>query len=833
MLIRYCIIDEVIGFLSESAVVRGENMAVGKNKFKEDFLKKLITMHAKNFEEATNYERYSALGSLIRDYAAMDWIRTDEEYRRKNTKQVYYFSIEFLLGKLLGSNLLNLGLEKVCEEVLQELGCTLKDIESAEHDAGLGNGGLGRLAACFLDSMASLGIPGHGCGIRYRYGFFQQKFIDGYQVELPENWLREGNVWEMRKACKAVEVRFGGKVTAEYENNKLKFKHADYETVLAVPYDIPIIGYNNGTVNTLRLWSAESPEKDFDLPSFSRGDYMKAVENKYSAESISQVLYPDDSFPEGRKLRLKQQYFFVSAGLQSIVRAYKRTNDSIYDFDKKVAVHINDTHPAIAIPELMRILIDQEGVDWDTAWEITTNTISYTNHTILSEALEKWPIDMFKPLLPRIYMIIEEVNEWFCKELWNRYPGQWDKISGMAIIADGHVRMAHLAIVGSHSVNGVAKMHTEILKKKELADFCHFYPYKFNNKTNGITHRRWLLKCNPELARLLNDKIGAGWIKHPADLIRFLKYQEDPEVQERVRQIKQNNKLELAKIIKDGYSIDIDVNSIFDIQIKRMHAYKRQLLNVLHIMHLYNRLKEDPGLDIIPRTFIFGAKAAPGYKLAKQEIKLINTVADKINNDKSIGNKLKVIFLEDYKVSLAEKIIPAADVSEQISTTTKEASGTGNMKLMMNGAITVATLDGANIEIRDEVGDENIIIFGMTEKEVLDYYRNGGYSAIEIYNRDLRIKTVVDQLVNGFFPVSSVEFLDIYNHLLLHNDEYFVLKDFNAYAEAHERVDELYRQKSKWLRMSIANIAHSGAFSSDRTISEYASGIWKAKMVIL
>ncbi|MEA4847202.1 MAG: glycogen/starch/alpha-glucan phosphorylase [Clostridiaceae bacterium] len=808
-------------------------MAIGKEKFKEDYLKKLMTMHAKSFQEASNSERYSALGSLIRDYAALDWVRTNEEYRKRNAKQVYYFSIEFLLGRLLGNNLVNMGLEKVCEEVLRDLGCTLKEIKSAEPDAGLGNGGLGRLAACFLDSMASLGIPGHGCGIRYKYGLFQQKIIDGYQVELPENWLREGNVWEIRKAGKAVEVRFGGKIITGYENNKLRFKHVDYETVLAVPYDTPIIGYDNETVNTLRLWSAENPEKDFDLSSFSKGDYMKAVEHKYSVESISQVLYPDDSYAEGRKLRLKQQYFFVSAGLQSIVRTYKRTNGSIYDFDEKVAIHINDTHPAVAIPELMRILMDQEGVDWDTAWKITTNTISYTNHTILSEALEKWPIDMFKPLLPRIYMIIEEINERFCRDLWNRYPGQWDKISRMAITADGYVKMANLAIVGSHSVNGVAKIHTEILKKQELVDFYHFYPYKFNNKTNGITHRRWLLKSNPELAQLLTDTIGSSWKKHPTDLIRFLRYQNHPEAQERVRQIKQNNKLELAKLIKAQYSIDVDPNSIFDIQIKRMHAYKRQLLNVFHIMYLYNCLREDPGLDIIPRTFIFGAKAAPGYKLAKQEIKLINTLADKINNDKDIGDKLKVVFMEDYKVSLAERIIPAADVSEQISTTTKEASGTGNMKLMMNGAITVATLDGANIEIRDEVGDENIIIFGMTEKEVMNYYRNGGYSAIEMYNSDPRIRTVTEQLINGFFPVGSVEFLDIYNHLLLHNDEYFVLKDFNAYVEAHKKVDELYRQKSKWLRMSIVNIAHSGVFSSDRTISEYASGIWEVKRVIL
>ncbi len=808
-------------------------MAVSKDRFKEDYLKKLMTMYAKSFEEASNNDRYSALGSLIRDYAAENWVNTKEEYLSRNVKQVYYFSIEFLLGKLLGNNLVNMGLEKVCEEVLQELGTTLKEIKSAEPDAGLGNGGLGRLAACFLDSMASLGIPGHGCGIRYKYGLFQQKIVDGYQMELPENWLREGNVWEMRKADKAVEVRFGGNVTTVYENNKLKFRHENYESVLAVPYDTPIIGYNNETVNTLRLWSAENPEKDFDLSSFSKGDYMKAVEHKYSVEAISQVLYPDDSYLEGRKLRLKQQYFFVSAGLQSILRTYKLANADIKDFDEKVAIHINDTHPAIAIPELMRLLIDEEGVDWDTAWKITTNTISYTNHTILSEALEKWPIDMFKSMLPRIYMIVEEINERFCKDLWNRYPGQWDKISRMAITADGYVKMAHLAIVGSHSVNGVAKIHTEILKKQELADFYNFYPYKFNNKTNGITHRRWLLKSNPGLAGLLKDTIGSSWTKHPTELIKFLKYQDDAAVQERVRQIKHNNKLELSKIIKQNYSIDVDPNSIFDVQIKRMHAYKRQLLNVLHIMYLYNCLRENPKLDIVPRAFIFGAKAAPGYKLAKQEIKLINTLADKINNDRSIEDKLKVVFMEDYKVSLAERIIPAADVSEQISTTTKEASGTGNMKLMMNGAVTVATLDGANIEIRDEVGDENIVIFGMTEKEVMNYYRHGGYSSIELYNSDPRIKAVVDQLVNGFFPVSSIEFMDIYNHLLLHNDEYFVLKDFNAYAEAHKWVDELYRQKSRWTRISIVNIAHSGVFSSDRTISEYASGIWGVKRVAI
>lgn len=808
-------------------------MVISKERFKEDYLKKLMTMHAKSFDKASLTDKYSALGSLIRDYAAENWVKTNDAYLKKGSKQVYYFSIEFLMGRLLGNNLVNTGLEQVCEEVLNELGMSLKEIKAVEPDAGLGNGGLGRLAACFLDSMASLGIPGHGCGIRYKYGLFEQKIVNGYQVELPENWLREGNVWEIRKADKAVEVRFGGNVWVEQEENKLKVHHEDYETVLAVPYDTPIVGYKNDTVNTLRLWSAEAPNKDFDLTSFSRGDYMKAVEYKYSVESISQVLYPDDSYAEGRRLRLKQQYFFVSAGLQSIVRRFRLGNHDIRDFDEKVAIHINDTHPAVAVPELMRILMDEEGLDWDEAWKITTNTISYTNHTIMSEALEKWPIDLFKELLPRIYMIVQEINERLCRELWNRYPGDWGRIAAMAILADGYVKMAHLAIVGSHSVNGVAKIHTEILKKQELANFYNFYPYKFNNKTNGITHRRWLLKANPRLSCAIRDVIGPAWMRHPSELKKLLKYENDPAFQEITKKIKLANKQDLAKLIKDKYDVNVNPESIFDVQVKRMHAYKRQLLNVFHIMDLYNRLRENPDLDIIPRTFIFGAKAAPGYYLAKQQIKLINALAEKVNKDPHIQDKIKVVFMEDYRVSLAERIIPASDISEQISTTTKEASGTGNMKLMMNGAITVATLDGANIEIRDEVGDDNIIIFGMTEREVLDYYRNGGYNSVELYNSDPRLKTILEQLVNGFFPVSNVEFLSIYNALLMHNDEYFVLKDFDAYLKAHQRVDALYRQSSKWQQMSINNIAHSGRFSSDRTIEEYASGIWDVRNIMV
>lgn len=803
-------------------------MKIDKMKFKSDYLKKLQTTLARSFEEASPADRYAALGSLVRDYASKNWVATNDTYLNKGCKQVYYLSIEFLMGQLLENNLVSLGLEDVAEEVLKDLGTCLEDIKVAEPDAGLGNGGLGRLAACFLDSMASQAIPGHGCGIRYKYGLFEQKIVNGYQVELPENWLREGNVWEIRKADKAIEVKFGGDIECIDNDGVLTFNHKNYESVLAVPYDTPIIGYKNNTVNTLRLWSAETNEKDFDLSSFSRGDYLKAVEHKYAVESISQVLYPDDSYYEGRVLRLKQQYFFVSAGIQSIVRRYKLNGNSIYDFDDNVAIHVNDTHPAVAVPEMMRILLDVEGMSWDDAWRVTTNTISYTNHTIMSEALEKWPIDLFRSLLPRIYDIVHEINEKFCKALWNRYPNEWDRIARMAIIGDGYVRMANLAIVGSHSVNGVAKLHTEILKKQELKDFFEFYPYKFNNKTNGITHRRWLLKANPDLSDLITEKIGSSWIYHPSDLLHFDKFAHDAEVQKRVMKIKYDNKLRLAKRIKASNGFDLDPNSIFDVHVKRLHAYKRQLLNVLHIMYLYNQLKDNPDLDVTPRVFLFGAKAAPGYYLAKQVIKLINSLSEKINNDPTINNKLKVVFMEDYKVSLAEIVIPASDISEQISTTTKEASGTGNMKLMMNGAITVATLDGANIEIRDEVGDDNIIIFGMKEQEVLDLYRSGGYSALEYYQKDPRIARVLTQLIDGTFS-NGPEFQNIYDSLLIHNDEYFVLKDFDSYLTAHETVDVLYKDQAKWAEMCIHNIAHSGIFSSDRTISEYASGIWEIK----
>ncbi|WP_055666356.1 glycogen/starch/alpha-glucan phosphorylase [Desnuesiella massiliensis] len=801
-------------------------LRIDKKTFKHDYIEKFREMHGKDLSEGTDNNRYEALGSLIRDYVVEKWIRTNKCYNRTGEKQVYYFSMEFLLGRLLGNTLLNLGIRDTCKEGLNELGIDLETLEDLEQDQGLGNGGLGRLAACFLDSMASLNIPGHGCGIRYKYGFFEQKIINGSQVEAPDNWLRDGNVWEIKKPDKAQIVKFGGEVRVESLNGELKFTHMNYDPVLAVPYDIPVAGYENNVVNTLRLWSAEPVNNEFDFSSFNRGDYLKAIEYKNSVEAISQVLYPDDSLYEGKRLRLKQQYFFVSAGLQSIIKHHKKQGIDIRNLDEKMAIHINDTHPVLAIPELMRILMDEEGIGWDDAWRITINTISYTNHTILAEALEKWPIDMFKKLLPRIYMIVEEINRRFCEDLWNRYIGQWDKISKMAIISDGYVKMAHLAVVGSHSVNGVAKLHTEILKKQEMANFYYMYPHKFNNKTNGITHRRWLIKSNPELTNLLKETIGRSWIKHPTDMENFERFAEDKAVQQKLYEIKRNNKIHLANIIAEQQGITINPDSIFDVQVKRIHAYKRQTLNCLRIMELYNRLTENPDLNIVPRTFIFAGKAAPGYYLAKKTIELITAVGDKINNDKRIKDKLKVVFLENYRVSLAESIIPAAELSEQISTTTKEASGTSNMKFMMNGAITIATLDGANIEIRDEVGDDNIVIFGLTEREVLDYYQKGGYSAWNTCQGDERIKRVTNDLINGCYSYDREKFKTIYEHLLTYNDEFFVLKDFDSYLKAQDRVDSLYRDFSKWQSMSIINIAHSGIFSSDRTIQEYATGIW-------
>ena len=801
-------------------------LTISKDRFKKDYIQKFIELHGKDLDEGTNLNKYETLGSLIRDYVSRMLIETNKRYNREKEKQVYYFSMEFLLGRLLGNSLLNLGIRDVCKKALKELGVDLEDLENLEQDQGLGNGGLGRLAACFLDSMASLKIPGNGCGIRYKYGFFEQKIIEGSQVESPDKWLREGNVWEIKKTDKAEVVKFGGEIKTEYIGGRLTFTHINYEPVLAVPYDTPIVGFENEVINTLRLWSAEPVVNEFDFSSFSRGEFLKAIEYKNSVEAISQVLYPDDSFYEGKILRLKQQYFFVSAGIQSIIRHYKKHLGDLCLLNEKIAIHINDTHPTLAIPELMRILLDEEGLSWEDAWRITTNSVSYTNHTILQEALEKWPIDMFKKLLPRIFMIVEEINERFTRELWSKYEGQWDKISQMAIVGDGYVRMAHLAIVGSHSVNGVAKLHTEILKNQQMSDFYYMYPRKFNNKTNGITHRRWLIKANPKLTKLLNETIGESWIKHPTDMEKFEWFKNDSFVKESLFKIKNENKQKLAKIIKDNQGIVVDTNSIFDVQVKRIHAYKRQTLNALRIMDLYNKLLENPSLDIAPRTFIFAGKAAPAYYLAKKTIELITALADKINNDPRVSDKMKIVFMENYRVSLAEDIVPATEVSEQISTTTKEASGTSNMKFMMNGAITIATLDGANVEIRDEVGDDNIVIFGLTEREVLEYYRHGKYSAWDTRNGDERLIKITDQLVNGFYHDEKDRFRIIYENLLNYNDEFFVLKDFDSYIEAQDKVDKLYKNKEKWQEMSCVNIAHSGIFSSDRTIKEYATGIW-------
>ncbi|WP_244834004.1 glycogen/starch/alpha-glucan phosphorylase [Clostridium sp. BJN0001] len=806
-------------------------LEIDKDELKKAYENEFLKLHGVELKDGTPGQKYEALASLVKDFVADDWAKTNKQYKETGEKQVYYFSMEFLLGRLLGNALLNLGIRDVCVQALKELNIDLNELESLEQDQGLGNGGLGRLAACFLDSMASLNIAGNGCGIRYKYGFFEQKIIDGKQVEVSDNWLKAGNVWEKRKAEKAEIVKFGGQIRVKNSDGNLNFEHAGYEPVLAVPYDTPVVGYENGVVNTLRLWSAEAVSNEFDFSSFSRGDFLQAIEYKNSVESISQVLYPEDSFYEGKMLRLKQEYFFVSAGVQSIIRHFKKNGLKMEILDEKAAIHINDTHPTLVIPELMRILLDEEKLSWDEAWRITVNTVSYTNHTILAEALEKWPIDMFKTLLPRIYMIIEEINKRFCKELWDKYPGQWDKISRMAIIADGQIRMAHLAIVGSHSVNGVAKLHTEILKKREMKDFYYLYPNKFNNKTNGITHRRWLLKCNPKLTELLKDTISDSFIIHPTDLKKFEEHLDDESVLKRLAEIKLYNKKKLADAIFKDTGIAVDTSSIFDVQVKRIHAYKRQILNCLRIMYLYNRLIDDPSFDIEPRTFIFAGKAAPGYYLAKNTIELINSVANKINSDPRINDKLKVIFIPNYRVSLAEVIIPGTDLSEQISTTTKEASGTSNMKFMMNGAVTIATLDGANIEIRDEVKDDNIIIFGLNANEVMDYYKNGGYNSSYYYNNDNRLKRVVDDLINGKYDDDKQRFRSIYDNLITYNDEFFVLKDFDSYIKAQEKVDILFKNQDKWQKMCGVNIAHSGIFSSDRTIEQYAAGIWGSEVI--
>ena len=799
---------------------------LNKNKFKQSFETKMYSLYAQSIKDATDEQLLNVLCSVIKDIISKKWV----DNKLDSQKEVYYFSIEFLLGRQLKSNLLNLGIEDVVRTGLKELNIDLDNLINAESDPALGNGGLGRLAACFLDSMASLDISGHGYGIRYKYGLFEQKFINGYQVEVPDNWLTQGGyVWETVRPNKAIVVKFEGNVNLVDKNGRLEVNHTDYIPVMAMPYDIPIIGYRNNSINTLRLFKSEVLSRDFGPLTIhaknSYGSYEDALKYKYYAEEISQVLYPNDSNYAGRLLRLKQEYFFVSAGIQDIIRKYKKNRLDIKKLNEKVAIHINDTHPTLCIPELMRILLDEEGLSWDEAWNITINTVSYTNHTIMTEAMERWPKEMLKTLLPRIYMIIEEIDRRYMNEL-EESKYDHDKIYRMSIIDNNDIKMANLSIVGSHSVNGVAKLHTELLKKEVLKDFYDHEPEKFNNKTNGIAHRRWLISSNTELSDLITGLISEDWKTDTRKLKELEAHRNDKAVLEKIGQIKYNNKERLAKFIKEKYDIDVNPNSIFDVQIKRLHAYKRQLLNALHILHLYHELLENPNFDMEPRTFIFGAKAAPGYYLAKCIIKFINSLAEKINNDPRIDNKIKVVFIENYDVSKAELIIPAADVSEQISTTTKEASGTGNMKLMMNGAITLATLDGANIEIFDQVGEDNIVIFGLSANEVLNYNKFGGYSALDLYNSNRVIKRVVDDLVNGFIPNMEKEGRQIYDSLITYNDEYFVLRDMENYIEAQEKIDRLYKDKEKWNEMALINIANSGVFSSDRTIAEYAEDIW-------
>lgn len=806
-------------------------LAKTKEEIKNDYLKRLTFTFAEDISQATLEHKYFALGKLIKDYLTEKWAETNKIYKERKVKQTYYFSMEFLIGRLLETNLINLGIRDLCEEALKELGINFNELVSYEEDAGLGNGGLGRLAACFIDSMASLSLPAHGNGIRFKHGLFKQKIENGYQVEQLDDWLKKDFVWEIKRADKSVNVRFGGNVYLKEVNGKLTPVYENPEIIRAVPYDVPVPGYQTMNVNTLRLWSADMPEKPINLSTLQRGEYLSYLEQRYSVEEISQVLYPDDTSLEGKRLRLKQEYFFTSAGIQSIVRSFLKLGEPITELHDYVAIHINDTHPAVAVAELMRILLDDYELDWDTAWRITVKTCAYTNHTIMAEALEKWDVNVFKKLLPRIYMIIEEINRRFCQEVADRYYNDWGKVNNMSIIQYNNIKMANLAIVGSHSINGVAWLHTEILKNRELKDFYEMYPDRFNNKTNGITHRRWLVKANRPLTDLFIELYGGSedWLKDTSSMKKLLEYKDDKKILKRLAQIKADKKLEMAKFVKEQYGITIDPKSIFDVQVKRLHAYKRQLLNLFHIMYLYNELKANPNLDIVPRTFFFGAKAAPGYSLAKQVIKLINTVAEKINNDKSIKGKIKVIFLENYGVSLAEKIIPAGDVSEQISTASKEASGTGNMKFMMNGAITLATLDGANVEIDQAVGRDNIVVFGLTSQEVMHYNAFGGYNMRDVFDNDPRLQKIIDQITNGYYGVNSSEFSMILDDLFNKNDEFFVLKDFDAYVKAQEKIDRLYRDQEKWQQMCLINIANSGIFSSDNTIRRYADEIWNIK----
>ena len=803
-----------------------------KEAFIEDVKENVKNLYRKTLDEASQQEIFQAVSYTVKDVIIDDWLATQKAFDKQDPKMVYYMSMEFLMGRALGNNMINLKMYKEVKEALGEIGLNLDEIEDQEPDPALGNGGLGRLAACFMESLATLGYAAYGCGIRYRYGMFKQKIKDGFQVEVPDNWLKNGYPFELRRPEYSYEVKFGGYVRAEVtEEGKTRFVQENYQSVLAVPYDMPIVGYGNHVVDTLMIWDAE-PMECFELDSFDKGDYHKAVEQENLARNLVEVLYPNDNHIAGKELRLKQQYFFVSASVQRALARYKKHHDDIHKLPEKVTFQLNDTHPTVAVAELMRILLDEEGLSWDEAWEITTKTCAYTNHTIMAEALEKWPIEIFSRLLPRIYQIVEEINRRFILQIQAEFPGDNGKVARMAIVYDGQVKMAHLAIAAGYSVNGVAKLHTEILKNEQLHDFYELFPQKFNNKTNGITQRRFLMHGDPLLADWVSEHIGDDWITNLSHIEKMAIYATDKKAQQEFMNIKYQNKLRLAKYIKEHNGIEVDPRSIFDVQVKRLHEYKRQLLNILHVMYLYNELKEHPDMDFYPRTFIFGAKAAAGYKNAKLTIKLINNVADVINNDRSINGKIKVVFIEDYRVSIAEWIFAAADVSEQISTASKEASGTGNMKFMLNGALTLGTMDGANVEIVEEVGKENAFIFGMSSDEVIAHERNRDYDPMQIFNSDQDIRKVLMQLINGFYSPNDPElFRDLYNSLLNTQctqfaDTYFILKDFRSYADAQKRAMEAYKDEEGWAKSAILNIAHAGKFSSDRTIQEYVDDIW-------
>ncbi len=825
----------------KSAVTKREKF--DKELFKRSVIYNIKTLYRKDLEEATPKQVFQAVSLAIKDQIMDNWIETQRAYDKQDPKMVYYMSMEFLMGRALGNNMINMKAYKPVAEALEEMGLDLNLVEDQEPDAALGNGGLGRLAACFLDSLATLGYPAYGCGIRYRYGMFKQQIRDGYQVEVPDNWLEDGNPFELRRPEYAKTVKFGGRVTMYCdENGRNHFQQVDYQAVRAIPFDCPIVGYGNGIVNTLRIWDAE-PMEVFHLDSFDKGDYQKAVEQENLARNIVEVLYPNDNHYAGKELRLKQQYFFISASVQEAVEKFMRKHDDIHKFPEKVTFQLNDTHPTVAVPELMRILLDDYNLSWEEAWDITTRTCAYTNHTIMAEALEKWPIDLFSRLLPRIYQIVEEINRRFVAQIEQKYSGIYgvdvqEKIRKMAILYDGQVKMAHMAIVAGYSVNGVARLHTEILKKQELRDFYEMFPERFNNKTNGITQRRFLLHGNPLLADWVTAKVGNGWITDLPKIAGLKELAGDKKAQKEFMDIKHQNKVRLAQYILEHNGVVVDPNSIFDVQVKRLHEYKRQLLNILHVMHLYNELKANPSMDFYPRTFIFGAKAAAGYRNAKLTIKLINSVAEVINNDASIGGRIKVVFIENYNVSNAEIIFAAADVSEQISTASKEASGTGNMKFMLNGALTLGTMDGANVEIVEEVGAENAFIFGLSSDEVIAFENHGGYNPMDIYNSDPDIKRVLDQLVDGTYSADRELFRPLYNSLLntlstSKADTYFILKDFKSYAEAQKRVEKAYRDAEGWAKSAILNVACCGKFTSDRTIQQYVDEIWHLDKVIL